>query len=149
MKKTSTPGIELIKAHESFRSKPYRCPAGVPTIGYGATYYPNGDRVKMTDPPITQEHALFILKKMLVHFEKGVNRYVQRDINQNQFDALVSFAYNLGLGSLQSSTLLKRINNDPCDPDITKQFSRWVKAGGKTLRGLVRRRQEEAALYFS
>lgn len=147
--KTSSKGLEIIKRHEGLVLKPYLCPARVPTIGYGATYYPNGNKVKMTDPSIDEIQAENMLKSMLVSYENGVSRYVQRTINQNQFDALVSFAYNLGLGALKSSTLLKRINEDPCNLDIQKQFMRWVRAGGKELKGLVKRRMEEAELYFS
>ena len=147
--KVSKKGLEIIKKHEGLRLKPYLCPAGVPTIGYGATYYPYGDKVYMSDEAITEEYAEKILKEMLINYEDGVERYVQVELNQNQFDALVSFYYNLGLGSLKSSTLLKRINNNPCDPDIKNQFKRWVKAGGKTLSGLVKRREEESKLYFS
>ena len=147
--KTGINGIELIKKYEGFMSEPYKCPAGVPTIGYGATYYPNGERVNMNDVSITKETAELYLMNMLGSYENAVNRYVQVTLTQNQFDALVSFAYNLGNGSLQKSTLLKRVNANPCDSDITNQFNRWVKAGGKTLRGLVKRRKEEAKLYFS
>ena len=147
--KTGINGIELIKKYEGFMSEPYKCPAGVPTIGYGATYYPNGERVNMNDVSITKETAELYLMNMLGSYENAVNRYVQVTLTQNQFDALVSFAYNLGNGSLQKSTLLKRVNTNPCDSDITNQFNRWVKAGGKTLRGLVKRRKEEAKLYFS
>ena len=147
--KTGKKGIELIKKYEGFESKPYNCPAGVPTIGYGATYYPNGDRVRLSDSPISEERAEELLGDMLGSYESAVNRYAVSDINQNQFDALVSFAYNLGNGALKSSTLLKKVNANPCDENITYQFNRWVKAGGRTLRGLVKRRAEEAELYFS
>ncbi len=147
--KVSRKGLKIIKKHEGLRLKPYLCPASVPTIGYGATYYPYGDKVSMNDEAITEEYAEKILKEMLINYEDGVERYVQVELNQNQFDALVSFSYNLGLGSLKSSTLLKKINNNPCDPDIENQFKRWVKAGGKTLSGLVKRREEESKLYFS
>ena len=147
--KVSKKGLEIIKKHEGLRLKPYLCPAGVPTIGYGATYYPYGDKVSMSDEAITEEYAEKILKEMLINYEDGVERYVQVELNQNQFDALVSFSYNLGLGSLKSSTLLKKINNNPCDPDIENQFKRWVEAGAKTLSGLVKRREEESKLYFS
>ena len=146
---TSTKGIELIKKYEGFESEPYLCPAAVPTIGYGATYYPDGKRVTMDDEPITEHYADFMLRKMLGSYEEGVNRYVQTDINQNQFDALVSFTYNLGLGAFKSSTLLKKINVDPNDETIPDEFRRWVKAGGVTLNGLVKRREEEAQLYIS
>ena len=147
--KTSAKGLEIIKRHEGFRSEPYLCPAGVPTIGYGATYYPSGRKVTLNDPPITEEDGLEMLKKMLIRFEKGVERYVQTYISQNMFDALVSFSYNVGLEAFRQSTLLKRINVDPCNPDIDYQFSRWNKAGGRKLRGLAKRRQEESELYFS
>lgn len=147
--KVSKKGLELIKKYEGFRSEPYKCPAGVPTIGYGATYYPNGKRVKLTDAPITEKQATEMLKNMLVGFEKAVDTYCIDTINQNQFDALVSFAYNVGTNALKNSTLLKKLNVNANDPTIRDEFMRWVKAGGKTLKGLVRRRQEEADLYFS
>jgi lysozyme len=149
MKITSSKGIDLIKKYEGFSATVYRCAANVPTIGYGATYYPDGKKVTMQDEPITESYAEFMLTRMLRDYENGVNRYVQTDINQNQFDALVSFAYNLGLGALKSSTLLKKVNIDPNDPTIPDEFKKWVKAGGKILNGLVKRRSEEAELYFS
>ena len=145
----SNKGLELIKKYEGFRSEPYLCPASVPTIGFGSTYYPDGKKVTMQDDPITKEYAEFMLCKMLKNYEDGVNRYVQTEINQNQFDALVSFAYNLGLGALKSSTLLKKVNNNPCDETIPNEFKKWVKAGGKVLNGLVKRREEESNLYIS
>tara|TARA_R110002012_G_scaffold40089_1_gene110601 strand:+ start:544 stop:990 length:447 start_codon:yes stop_codon:yes gene_type:complete len=147
--KTGINGIELIKKYEGFMSNPYNCPAGVPTIGYGATYYPSGEMVTLSDKSISKEYASELLADMLGNYERAVNRYVTSNITQNQFDALVSFAYNLGNGALKSSTLLKKVNANPCDENITYQFSRWVKAGGKTLQGLVKRRKEEAKLYFS
>jgi lysozyme len=147
--KTGTKGIELIKAFEGFRSKPYKCPAGIPTIGYGATFYPGGKKVTMADAPITEEQGTELLQSMLVNFEKYVDSYCRDDINQNQFDALVSFAYNLGPANLKSSTLLKKVNANPEDETIRVEFMKWVKAGGKTLQGLVKRRTAEADLYFT
>jgi len=146
--KTGKAGIEMIKTFEGFRSAPYKCSAGVPTIGYGATFYPGGKKVTMTDPSITEEKAVELLANMLVSFEKYVDSYCRDDINQNQFDALVSFAYNLGPSNLKSSTLLKKVNANPEDETITAEFMKWVKAGGKTLKGLVRRREAESQLYF-
>ncbi len=147
--KTGTKGIELIKAFEGFRSKPYKCPAGIPTIGYGATFYPGGKKVTMADVSITEEQGTELLQSMLVNFEKYVDSYCRDDINQNQFDALVSFAYNLGPANLKSSTLLKKVNANPEDETIRAEFMKWVKAGGKTLQGLVKRRTAEADLYFT
>ena len=142
-------GINLIKKFEGFRSKPYKCPAGIPTIGYGNTFYENGVKVKMTDPAITEERAVELLKFILVRFEQYVDSYCIDTINQNQFDALTSFCYNVGPGNLKSSTLLKKLNLNPNDPTIRAEFMKWVKGGGKTLPGLVKRRTAEADLYFS
>ena len=147
--KTSKKGIDLIKKYEGFRSKPYLCPAKVPTIGYGATYYPNGQKVKLSDPAIDEKHATLLLEAMLVPYEKAVDSFCRDDINQNQFDALVSFAYNLGTSALKNSTLLKKVNKNPNDKSIAFEFNKWVNAGGKKLEGLVRRRTEESKLYFS
>jgi lysozyme len=146
--KTGTAGIEIIKSMEGFRSAPYKCPAGIPTIGYGATFYPDGKKVTMADKAITEQEGTALLQSMLVSFEKYVDSYCRDDINQNQFDALVSFAYNLGPSNLKSSTLLKKVNLNPEDETIHLEFMKWVKAGGKTLKGLVRRREAESQLYF-
>ena len=147
--KTSEKGIELIKFYEKLKLKPYLCPAGVPTIGYGNTYYEDGTKVKMTDKPITKERAVSLLFITLFGFEMAVNKYVLSKINQNQFDALVSFAYNVGVWNFRSSTLLKKVNLNPFDKDIAYQFSRWNKSKGKVLNGLTKRRKKEAELYFS
>lgn len=142
-------GIEIIKEHEGFATFPYICPAGVPTIGYGATYYLDGSKVTMKDEAISEEEAENLLREMVVSYENDVKRYVQTELNQNQFDALVSFVYNVGNDNFRTSTLLKRINVDPCHEDIPYQFSRWNKGAGKVLPGLVRRRKQEAELYMS
>ena len=147
--KTGNKGIELIKSFEGFRSAPYLDAVNVPTIGYGATHYGNGKKVTMNDTPISEQQAVDLLKNMLGEYEGYVNKYVKQSINQNQFDALVSFTYNLGSGALPSSTLLKKVNLNPSDASIRNEFMKWVKAGGKTLIGLVRRREAEANLYFS
>lgn len=147
--KTSKNGIAFIKKYEGFRSKPYKCEAGVATIGYGATYYPNGQKVKLTDPAIDEKHASLLLEAMLNPYEKAVDSYCRDDINQNQFDALVSFAYNLGNSALKSSTLLKKANANPNDKTIRNEFLKWVNADGKRLQGLVNRRTEESNLYFT
>ena len=147
--KTSKNGIAFIKKYEGFRSKPYKCEAGVATIGYGATYYPNGQKVKLTDPAIDEKHASLLLEAMLNPYEKAVDSYCRDDINQNQFDALVSFAYNLGNSALKSSTLLKKANANPNDKTIRNEFLMWRFAGGKELKGLVNRRIEESNLYFT
>lgn len=140
--KTSNKGIELIKKHEGFRAKAYKCPADKWTIGYGHTF-----NVKSTDV-ITKEQGEYFLRQDVEYAEKEVNKH-NLDINQNQFDALVSFVFNLGVGNFSRSTLLKRIKAHPNDITIRREFARWVYAGGKILPGLVTRRKEEADLYFT
>jgi len=147
--KTGQLGLNLIRKFEGFYAKPYLCPAGIPTIGYGATYYPNGKRVTLQDAAITEQQAEEMLVSMLKTYEQSVDSFTRDDINQNQFDALVSFAYNLGAKNLQGSTLLKKVNANPNDVAIELEFLKWNKAAGKVLSGLTKRRQEEADLYFS
>ena len=147
--RVSKKGLELIKKHEGFKSKPYLCPAKVPTIGYGNTFYPDGTKVTMQDKPLSKDMADLLLSLVVKDFEAGVSKLVKSDINHNQFDALVSFAYNLGLGALKKSTLLKKVNENPCDITISNEFAKWDKAGGKRLRGLTLRRHDEAVLYFT
>jgi lysozyme len=147
--KASQKGLDLIKRFEGLELKPYKCPAGIPTIGYGNTYYPSGAKVKLTDPAITQIVAEALLKFLLGSYEKDVDSFCRDDINQNQFDALVSFAYNCGVNNLKSSTLLKKVNANPQDVTIHNEFMKWNKAGGRVLAGLTKRRQAEADLYFS
>ena len=147
--KTGQKGIDLIKQFEGFSSKPYLCPAKVPTIAYGATFYPDGKKVTMNDKLLTESQGVDLLKNMLSSFEKYVDSYCVDTINQNQFDALVSFCYNLGPANLKSSTLLKKVNANPNDPTIKGEFLKWTKASGKVLKGLVTRRTAEAELYFT
>ena len=143
---TSQKGIDLIKHYEGLRLKAYVCSAGVLTIGYGTTIYPNGNFVKLGDI-CTLEQAETYLKNDLKRFESAVNRLVGLPINQNQFDALVCFTYNVGVGNLQSSTLLKMINLNRFE-EASLQFERWNKAGGKELKGLTLRRLAEKKLFL-
>lgn len=144
--KTSDKGLTLIKQFEGFSARPYLCPAGVPTIGYGATYYPDGRRVTMQDRPVTEADATAMLRSMLASYEAGVSRYVQVPLTQGQYDALVSFAYNLGLAALKNSTLLRLLNLRDYAGAAT-QFGRWNRAGGKVLPGLTRRREAERQMF--
>jgi len=142
-------GYLLITKHEGLSLKPYLCPAKIPTIGYGNTYYPDGKRVTLLDKDITKQQAFDMFKEIANRFAKRVDALVTSNINQNQFNALVSFAYNVGTGNFSSSTLLKKVNRNPDDLTIKDEFLRWNKAGGKVLNGLTNRRNEEADLYFS
>lgn len=141
-------GIDLIKKYEGCRLKPYLCSANVPTIGYGNTFYPGGADVKLTDKPITQSQAESLFLFQLDRFEKGVDNLVRTSIDEYQKAALVSLAYNIGLEALNRSTLLRKVNTDPNDLSIAKEFLRWVYADGKKSPGLVSRRTAEANLYF-
>ena len=140
--RTSQIGIDLIKKWEGLRLKAYLCPAGVPTIGYGHT----GD-VKKGDI-VTPKGAEELLRADLRRFEEGVSRLVRVKLNQGQFDALVSFSYNLGLGALSRSTLLKRVNKGDYYY-AANEFLKWTRAGGKILKGLVARRKEERDLFIT
>ncbi len=146
--KTSTNGIELIKKHEGFSAVPYRCSAGIVAIGYGSTTYENKKPVLLSDPPITEKTADILLIKNITKYEKSVKKLVKTNINQNQFDALISLTYNIGMGNIKSSQLIKLINIDPNDPAIKDEFLKWRKASGKVIKGLELRRQQEVELYY-
>lgn len=140
--------IDLIKQFEGYSSVPYLCPAKVWTIGYGSTRYENGVPIKPTDPAIDEARAIKIMQTTLKDYEAAVNRYVTVKLNQNQFDALVDFAYNLGNKALLNSTLLKRINEGNFLA-ANNEFRKWVYANGVKLQGLVRRREAERLLFSS
>ena len=148
IKKVDQVGYDFITKHEGLRLESYLCPAKVWTIGYGQTFYPGGKRVQKGDL-ITIEEANAMFVKVLKNFEDNVCNLTVDEINQNQFNALVSFAYNVGIGALRGSTLLKKVNKNPNDPAIKDEFMKWVNGGGGILAGLVKRRREEAKLYFS
>lgn len=136
-------GIELIKKYESCRLEAYKCPAGVWTIGYGHT-----DGVK-EGMKITQKEADAMLLDDIRLYEKQTKALLKVKVNENQFAALTSFCFNLGAGNLKNSTLLKKVNANPNDPTIAGEFAKWVFSKGVILNGLVKRRSEEADLYFN
>lgn len=138
-------GIDFLTNEEGLRLSPYLDSVGIPTIGIGATYYPDtGKKVTMKDKKLTKEEAIAMFKALLVSYEKGVWSVTRDDISQNQFNALVSICYNIGVGGFKSSTLLKRVNKDPYDPKIADAFLMWKKPAV-----LIGRRKREIALYFS
>lgn len=139
---------ELVKEFEGCKLKAYKCPAGIWTIGYGNTQYENGKAVKEGEV-ITLDRAEQLLEVILIKFVQQTNELIKSNVNQNQRDALTDFAYNCGIGNLRSSTLLKKVNADPNDKTIRAEFEKWVRANGKVLKGLVKRRTAEANLYFS
>ncbi|MBK8246259.1 MAG: lysozyme [Gemmatimonadetes bacterium] len=142
-REVSEAGVRLVQEFEGCRLDAYRCPAGIPTIGYGAT----GPDIRM-GMVWTQEQADERLAEDLARFAAGVERLVQVDLTDNQFAALVSFAYNVGLGALAGSTLLRKLNAGDYE-GAADQFPRWNKGGGRVLPGLVRRRAAERDLFLS
>lgn len=144
--KTSQKGINLITSFEGFSAKPYLDSAGIPTIGYGNTYYPGGKKVTMKDPAISKERGVELFAAVLPTYEKIVNSKVKVPLTQNQFDALVSHTYNTG----GSDGLFSLINKRAADSEIRNWFTtKYITAAGKVLNGLIRRRKEEADLFFA
>lgn len=142
----SEQGVDLIKSFEGVSLTAYPDPAtgGDPiTIGYGHT----GPEVYL-GLKITQQQADQLLEDDLLKFERGVTELVKVPISQNEFDALVSFAFNLGLGNLKSSTLLRLLNENAHHDEVAAQFLRWDRANGKQMAGLTRRRKAEAAMFL-
>ena len=138
--KTSQEGISLIKSFEGCELTAYRCSADVPTIGYGHTAgVSDGDTC-------TQEEAETMLAEDLVEFEDYVKNYVEAELQQNEFDALVAWTYNLGPANLKESTMLKELNSGNFE-EVPRQMKRWNRAGGEVLDGLIRRREAESRLF--
>jgi lysozyme len=142
-------GFDLIKSFEGLSLKAYVDPGtgNMPiTIGYGSTMKADGSRFKLGDT-IGREEAENLLFNQILYYAKGVDNLTRDDITQHQFNALVSFSYNCGLNNLKSSTLLKYVNINPNDPCIENEFLKWVRAGGKVMKGLITRRTAEANMY--
>ena len=150
-------GYQFIREFEGWSSKPYLDSVGVPTIGFGNTFYPNGAKVTMKDKTISLSQGIGLHKFVADMFAKEVTTLLKQPVNQNRFNALVSFAYNLGSDidadsipeGLGDSTLLRKVNANPNDPTIANEFMKWNKADGKVLKGLTNRREAEVKLYFT
>lgn len=143
----SKSGIDFLAVEEGLVLKPYLDSVGIPTIGIGCTYYEDGRKVKMSDPPISRERALQLFKNLLKGYELAVYSRTRDDINQNQFNALVSLCFNIGVTAFKTSTVLKRVNANPLDPAVRSAFLMWKNAGGKPI--LLNRRKREADVYFT
>ena len=142
----SDEGISLIKRYEGYKITPYRCPAGLYTVGYGHLI---GNGLQLPDEwnrTFSLGEIDGLLRTDLARFERGVLRYCTVYITQSQFDSIVSFSFNLGLGVLQRSTLRQKLNRGNYDV-ASKEFLKYTRAGGKVLKGLVRRRQAEYNLF--
>ena len=144
---TGKNGILLIEEFEGFRANAYKDAVGLPTIGFGTLIDSEEEKQLLTET-ISKDQAEGLLRKELAMIEKKFTIMVTSKVNQNQYDALVSIAYNLGINNLKSSTLLKKVNHNPADVTIRDEFNKWIHAGGKVLQGLVRRRKAEGDLYF-
>lgn len=132
---------------EGLYLKPYLCPAGVATIGVGSTLYEDGTPVTLTDPPISKERAISLLMLTLKRDYLPAVQMLCKVDKPNQLAALTDFAYNAGVGALRASTLRKRVNAGDFDA-VPAEFAKWVKGGGKVLKGLVIRRQAESNLFM-
>jgi len=139
-------GKDLIKRFEGCKLKAYKCPAGLWTIGYGNTFYEDGTKVKEGDV-ITQERAEQLFDLIVNDFAEQVDALVKSNVTENNFAAIVSFTFNVGVSNLKKSTLLRKVNANPKDKTISAEFRKWVRANGEVLKGLVRRREAEAKLY--
>lgn len=149
--KVSQQGLSLIKEFEGCKLAAYLCPAKVWTIGWGSTQHEDGRPVRQGDT-ITQAQADALLESKVNNvYAPAVDGMIRPTVSltQGQFDALVSFAYNCGIGALKRSSLLLTVNANPNDPLIEFKFKQWTKGGGKVLAGLERRRAAEVKLYFS
>ncbi len=145
--KVSSKGLELIKEFEGFSSVAYLCSAKKATIGYGNTFWEDGTPVKIGDQ-ISKERAETLLKHVVDNFSVAVEVDIKIEVTQNQFDALVSLAYNIGLGAFKNSTLLRQLNRGNF-VGASQEFLRWDKSNGKPLLGLTRRREREKLLFES
>lgn len=146
--RTNEAALAIITGFEGFSAAPYQCPAGVWTIGYGSTWCPDGSRVTADTPALSADDALDWMRHELVRTESDVARLITLPLSENRFGALVSFTYNVGSGNLQASTLRAKINRGDVD-GAADEFPKWRRAGGKILRGLVRRRAAERELFMA
>lgn len=147
MSKISNKGLELIKEFEGFSSVAYLCPAKIPTIGYGNTFWEDGRKVRLGEQ-ISKTKALELLEFIANRdFASKIYPLIKVEVNQNQFDAMVSLAYNIGVGAFSSSTLLRKVNAKDFI-GASNEFLKWDRAGGKPLLGLIRRRQREKELFL-
>ena len=147
--KLNNAGYLLITEFEGFSAKPYLCSAKIPTIGFGSTYYSDNKRVTMLDKEITRVQAFEMFKTIADRFASVVSKLVTSPLNQNQFNALVSLAYNIGTGNFASSTILKKVNKNHNDITIALEFKKWNKVNKKEVAGLTKRRLYESKVYFS
>jgi lysozyme len=137
----------LIEEFEGLQVIAYKCPSGVTTIGYGSTRYESGGRVRMGDV-ISVVRAEQLLERDIDKIRDQISDLITADLTKNQYDALVSFVYNVGITNFKDSKLLEMVNENPNNRSIKREFMKWVHSNGKRLNGLVRRRKAEIDLYY-
>jgi len=147
MRSMTDEGLDLIKLYEGYSSSPYLCPAQHWTIGYGAIWGLDGKRVTKDHPDINKDRADQLLRRDVRKSQVAVLRLIKVPLEDGQFDSLCSFVFNLGSGSLQSSTLRRKINRGDYI-GASDEFPRWVFAGGRKLKGLIKRRNHERLMFI-
>lgn len=146
--KVSDAGAAFIRKWEGCKLVAYQDLKGIWTIGFGNTMYPNGASVKQGDT-IIQAEADILFRSILSRFETSVSKLIRNDVTQNQYDALVSFCYNVGIGAFGGSQLLRLVNRNANNPLIKDEFMKWNRSGGIASKGLTNRRMGEAKMYFT
>jgi lysozyme len=146
--KLSKEGTKFLQEQEDFRSKPYLDGGDVPTVGFGTTRYPSGKKVSLSDPPLSFQQAEAIFRINLVSYEEAVTSAMDINLEQHEFDALVSLCYNIGISAFKKSTLVKIADRKDGMMQEAAQILRWNKDNGVEVRGLVNRRRRERCMFL-
>ena len=141
-------GLDIIKSFEGWSASVYRCPAGRYTVGWGSTWDHKGNPITAKQHDITEDYGTTLLKRELRHVESAIRKLIKADLNENMFSAIASWTYNVGTGAMQRSTLRMKLNRG-LHEEAADEFPKWRRAGGKILKGLVRRRIAERELFLS
>lgn len=141
-------GLGIIKSFEGFAPTPYLCPANRWTIGFGSTWDIKGNAVTGSHLPVTRDEAGRLLAREVRHVEGAINKLVKSELTENMFSAIASLVYNIGTGNFQRSTLKMKLNRGEYE-NAADEFGKWRKAGGRILKGLVRRRAQERELFLT
>ena len=144
--KVNQEGLDIIKHFEGYSSTVYADPIGIPTIGFGSIWDKEGNCLTMDHEPITEQEGEFLLVRELKHVESAIARLIRVELTENQFSAIASLTFNIGSGRLKSSTLRAKINRGDYS-GASAEFPKWRRAGGRILKGLVRRRKAERELF--
>jgi len=141
-------GLAIIKRYEGWSSKVYLCPASRYTIGWGSTWDIKGNPVTANHPDIDEEQGTALLRREITHVEKAINKLITAELTPNMFSAIASWVFNCGTGAMQRSTLRMKLNRGRYE-EAADEFPKWCRAGGRKLKGLVRRRESEKQLFLT